>query len=102
MHSVNRVDQENDYIVIYFNDSRIFAVPKLWFPKLSSASCDELRQAEISPYGIHWPSLDEDISIGGLLEGRSNSLNHDEFSQRWAKKWNKSSISKAAEIRTDV
>jgi len=38
-------------------------------PILAAATADERRQAEFSPggYGIHWPSLDEDLSIGGLV-----------------------------------
>ena len=38
-------------------------------PVVSAASADERRRAELSPggYGIHWPILDEDLSIGGLV-----------------------------------
>ena len=39
-------------------------------PVLAAASGDERRRAELSPggYGIHWPILDEDLSIGGLVK----------------------------------
>jgi len=38
-------------------------------PRLASASEQQRREAQLSPggYGIHWPSIDEDLSIGGLL-----------------------------------
>ena len=38
-------------------------------PKLAAAGAEERRRAELSPggYGIHWPMLDEDLSIGGLV-----------------------------------
>jgi hypothetical protein len=37
-----------------------------------AASDDERRSIEISPYGLHWDVLDEDISIEGLLAGRGD------------------------------
>jgi hypothetical protein len=38
-------------------------------PILAAASAEDRRRAELSPggYGIHWPTLDEDLSIGGLV-----------------------------------
>jgi len=38
-------------------------------PVLAAATAEERRRAELSPggYGIHWPTLDEDLSIGGLV-----------------------------------
>ena len=39
-------------------------------PRLKSASPDQLSNIEISPCGIHWPELDEDLSFSGILEGR--------------------------------
>ena len=36
---------------------------------LCKASETELNNIEISPYGLHWPDLDEDLSFKGLLEG---------------------------------
>jgi hypothetical protein len=38
-------------------------------PVLAAATADERRRAELSPggYGIHWPLLDEDLSVGGLV-----------------------------------
>jgi hypothetical protein len=38
-------------------------------PVLAAASVEERRRAELSPggYGIHWPMLDEDLTIGGLV-----------------------------------
>ena len=38
-------------------------------PVLAGATADERRRAQLSPggYGIHWPTLDEDLSIGGLV-----------------------------------
>lgn len=39
-------------------------------PRLKNASPDQLSHIEISPCGIHWPELDEDLSFNGIVEGR--------------------------------
>ena len=43
-------------------------------PILAAASAEDRRRAELSPggYGIHWPTLDEDLSIGGLVSKAGN------------------------------
>jgi len=38
-------------------------------PRLASGTAEQLSRIEISPYGIHWPDLDEDLSFRGLLKG---------------------------------
>jgi hypothetical protein len=38
-------------------------------PRLSRGTPKELCNVEISPFGLHWPDLDEDLSFRGLLEG---------------------------------
>ena len=38
-------------------------------PRLSKGTSAQLAKIELSPYGIHWPELDEDLSYRGLLEG---------------------------------
>ena len=48
----------------------MIAVPKLWFPKLAAANDENLGTYKVSPFGVHWPGLDKDISIKGLLDGR--------------------------------
>ena len=39
-------------------------------PRLEHAAPADLDLIELSPFGIHWPALDEDLSIAGILEGR--------------------------------
>ncbi len=50
-------------------DGREIGVPLEWFPKLKSASAEDLNQWRFigDGIGIHWKSLDEDISVEGLL-----------------------------------
>jgi len=60
---------------IWFQDDRIFirtasgeerSMPLEWFPRLSNASSAEREQFELSPFGIDWPDLDEDLSFEGF------------------------------------
>ena len=39
-------------------------------PRLESAEEADLGRIEISPFGLHWPTLDEDLSFAGMLDGR--------------------------------
>lgn len=39
-------------------------------PRLSHATPEQLNHIELSPYGLHWPELNEDLSIRGILQGR--------------------------------
>lgn len=56
---------------VTFTDGRVLGVPLLWFPRLHSATAAERMQYEIGGGGIslHWPELDEDLSIAGLMAG---------------------------------
>ena len=38
-------------------------------PRLAQGTPEQLRNVELSPYGVHWPDLDEDLSFRGLLAG---------------------------------
>jgi hypothetical protein len=52
-------------------DGRTISVPILWFPRLRDASPEQRAHYEIGAggRGLHWPELDEDISVAGLLAG---------------------------------
>jgi hypothetical protein len=51
-------------------DGRTLGVPLAWFPRLLRATAAERHQVELSRLGLHWETLDEDISIAGLLSDR--------------------------------
>lgn len=55
------------------SDGRTLGVPLAWFPRLANASPEARAQCRISPMGLHWEALDEDISIAGLLAGRGDA-----------------------------
>ncbi len=67
--AILKVNFEKDYMDVSLSDGRILSVPLAWYPRLSGASKAQLKKYEISPsgYGIHWPSLDEDLSVKGFL-----------------------------------
>lgn len=55
-------------------DDRTLGIPLAWFPRLLHASADQRGDFFLSPDGIHWDELDEDISIAGLLAGRGDMI----------------------------
>lgn len=62
------------HIEVSLKDGRHVTAPLDWFPKLKNASSAARANWEISAagFGIHWPDLDEDIGVAGLL--RSSAL----------------------------
>ncbi len=64
-----RVEFSNGELVVHLEDGRTVHVPLEWFPKLRDASPDELAAWRLigRAVGIHWPKLDEDLSVRGLL-----------------------------------
>lgn len=60
-------------LVITLVDGRKIVTPIEWYPRLSRASAADRANYEIMPMGIHWPTLDEDLSIAGMLQGRHSS-----------------------------
>jgi hypothetical protein len=66
------VDFDDDQMWVRLEDGRTIGVPLAWFPRLLHASAEARGQVEISPSGLHWDALDEDISIAGILAGRGD------------------------------
>jgi hypothetical protein len=57
-------------LVVTLADGRKIATPLDWYPRLKEASSVERMNYEIMPMGIHWPQIDEDLSIAGMLKGQ--------------------------------
>ena len=57
-------------LVVTLRDGRRIATPLEWYPRLKSATPTQRANFEIMPLGIHWPELDEDLSIAGMLRGQ--------------------------------
>jgi hypothetical protein len=56
-------------LVVTLADGRKIATPLDWYPRLMRASPRERGNFELMPMGIHWPDLDEDLGIAGMLKG---------------------------------
>ena len=65
-------------------DGRSISVPLAWFPRLVHATPAERDNWSLSNDGehVHWPDLDEDISVGGLLAGYRSNESGESF-RRW-------------------
>ena len=57
-------------LVVTLADGRKIATPLDWYPRLERASAAERANFELMPMGIHWPDLDEDLGVAGMLRGR--------------------------------
>ena len=66
-----RVRVSADTLSVELADGRVVSVPVGWYPRLAAGTLRERRRWElIGPgIGIHWPALDEDISVEALLKG---------------------------------
>jgi hypothetical protein len=62
---------DKDMMHVIFMDGRILSVPLMWFPRLRTATPKQRKSYEIAGGGIslHWPELDEDLSLAGLMAG---------------------------------
>ena len=60
---------DKDTLWVSLADGRTIAAPLTWFLRLLRADAEQLARVELSPCGLHWDELDEDISIAGLLAG---------------------------------
>ena len=70
------VSFDNGRMNVELSDGRTLGVPLAWFPRLLGATREQLENYELSPLGLHWEDLDEDISIAGLLAGRGDQTRH--------------------------
>jgi hypothetical protein len=60
-------------LVVTLADGRKIATPLEWYPRLHRATAQQRMNFEIMPMGIHWPDLDEDLGIVGMLMGRRST-----------------------------
>ncbi len=67
--AIVQVHFRDDLMDVCLSDGRIVSVPVAWYPRLANAHQQQRENFEISPggYGIHWPDLDEDLSVKGFL-----------------------------------
>jgi len=69
---VTSVKVTGDTLTVDLEDGRTISVPLEWFPRLVHGTAAERARVEVGAFGIHWPDLDEDVSVAGLLAGRGS------------------------------
>ena len=65
------VDFDEEMMHVTLTDGRRISVPIMWFPLLRAANTEQRTKYEIGGGGtsLHWPELDEDLSVAGLMAG---------------------------------
>lgn len=81
-----KVSCSASHLVVTLSDGRILSVPLEWYPRLAHASATERDRWELigDGDGIHWPDLDEDLSVEGLLAGNRSGESQSSL-DRWLK-----------------
>ena len=94
------VDVTEDTVSVELSDGRTIAAPVCWFPLLSHATSAERQNWRLGGpgHGVHWPDLDEDISVSGLLLGRPSGESQASL-RRWLDQRKQSKKSGGAGIR---
>ena len=67
--TAKKVDYCAPNLLIEMVSGVVLSFPITNNPRLAKGSPDQLKNVEVSPYGLHWPELDEDLSFEGLLRG---------------------------------
>jgi hypothetical protein len=79
-----RVAVSEETLSVELADGRTIAAPLAWYPRLVHATAEERNSWRLiaNGRGIHWPAVDEDISVANLLAGRPSAESQSSF-----KKW---------------
>ncbi|HEV2827761.1 MAG TPA: DUF2442 domain-containing protein [Pyrinomonadaceae bacterium] len=86
----------DDSLTVDLSDGRSISVPLAWYPRLLQGTPEERRNWRLigNNEGVHWPDLDEDISVENLLLGRPSGESQDSF-KKWSSSRNSASPSAA-------
>ena len=81
------VSLSDDALVVDLADGRTITAPLAWFPRLEHGTAGERANWRLiaGGEGIHWPELDEDISVESLLAGRGSGETQESL-RRWLKR----------------
>jgi hypothetical protein len=73
-----------DTLAVDLTDGRTISVPLAWYPRLQHATVEERENWRLigDKEGIHWPEIDEDISVENLLQGKPSGESQSSF-KRW-------------------
>lgn len=84
---ITNVAVSDDTLSADLEDGRSIAVPIGWYPRLAHGTPAERAHFQISGagYGIHWPDLDEDIGVEGMVLGKKSAESSSSL-ERWLQK----------------
>ena len=79
--TADSVSVTEDTLTVHLADGRTLSVPLAWYPRLLHGSSKERNRWRLigRGEGIHWPDLDEDISVENLLFGNPSGENQESF-----------------------
>jgi hypothetical protein len=60
---------DEQHLHVELADGRTLSAPLWWYPRLVEATPEQRNAIELMPMGLHWPEIDEDISIASMLRG---------------------------------
>jgi len=82
--AVQRVQVTEDTLIVDLMDGRTASVPLTWYPRLRHGQPEERSNWRLIGHGegVHWPDLDEDISIEDILLGKPSQESPSSF-KRW-------------------
>jgi len=82
--ALRNVDVSEETLSVDLVDGRTISVPTAWYPRLLHGTQEERDHWRIggAGEGIHWPDLDEDVSVENLLAGRASGESQRSF-ERW-------------------
>jgi hypothetical protein len=61
------VEIRDGVLWVTLKDGRVIGTPLEWYKRLAGATPEQLADVRLTPFGIHWPDLDEDLSVRGML-----------------------------------
>ncbi len=67
--SAKRAHSDGRYVTVEMQSGIEVKFPVAENPRLATATLQQLNLIELSPFGLHWPDLDEDLSFRGTLQG---------------------------------
>jgi hypothetical protein len=75
--SATRVSFDDQRMWVDCNDGRTLGVPIAFFPRLLKATPEQRARVQLSPDGLHWEEIAEEISVAGLLAAVGESKQKD-------------------------
>lgn len=82
--AVQNIVISDDALTVDLSDGRTLSVPLAWYPRLWHGTAEERNNWRLigKGVGIHWPDLDEDISVEGLILGKPSNESQKSL-QQW-------------------